>query len=54
MTKNNYIVTARCDGEKKYFTLHNTTVAHLSRIATKVASNLFYTNNVNILSYEIE
>ena len=54
MVKNNYIVTARCEDTLKYFTLHNVCRAHLSRTAECVAKNLFYTDSINIISFEIE
>lgn len=54
MTKNNYIIEARCNGDKKFFTVHNATLAHLSRTATHVAKSLFYTDNINIIKYYYE
>ena len=53
MKKNNYIATANCDGEEKYFTVHNVTKPHSNRVAKAIGRSLFCATCITILSLTI-
>ena len=53
MQKHNYVATAICDGDKKYFTVHYVTKHRSTEVAKRVARSLFCVTLVSILSLTI-
>ena len=49
MTRNNYIATARCDGELKFFTVKWVTRTQATRVAKQVAESLFCARSITNL-----
>ena len=52
--KSNYIATAFCDGEKKFFTVKNVRCCDATRVAKGIGRSLFLADYVVVLKLEID